>query len=179
MDARHPKTTGAHPPARRRLRRHSCAASTVRSRDESRGPRHRASSHRRLWRVQLLSVRRFEHDNGSVPLRLSRDLAFDLAYTWASNMATSASMHCCGGGEQAQDNDNRSQCGPTTFFVRHSAPTVYELPFARLAGGADALPAWRWAVAGEALPTRRPAFLPITRFRRSRQRPVTSAAIPF
>ena len=71
----------------------------------------------------------------SLQKRLSRDLAFDVAYTWASNTAYfRGDMHCCGGGEQAQElNDLRSNHGPTTFFVRHvfRANWVYELPFAR------------------------------------------------
>ena len=74
----------------------------------------------------------------SLQKRLSRDLAFDVAYTWASNLAYfRGDMHCCGGGEQAQDlNDLRSNRGPTTFFVRHvfRSNWVYELPFAHLTG---------------------------------------------
>ena len=72
----------------------------------------------------------------SVQKRLSRDLTFDGAYTWASNTGYfRGDMHCCGGGEQAQElNDLRSNHGPTTFFVRHvfRANWVYELPFSRM-----------------------------------------------
>jgi hypothetical protein len=77
----------------------------------------------------------------SLQKRLSADLAFDVAYTWASNMAYfRGDMHCCGGGEQAQDpNDLRSNRGPTTFFVRHvfRSNWIYELPFQRLTGSSN------------------------------------------
>jgi hypothetical protein len=77
----------------------------------------------------------------SLQKRLSADLAFDVAYTWASNMAYfRGDMHCCGGGEQAQDpNDLRSNRGPTTFFVRHvfRSNWIYELPFQRPTGSSN------------------------------------------
>ena len=54
----------------------------------------------------------------SVQKRFSRDLTFDGAYTWASNTGYfRGDMHCCGGGEQAQElNDLRSNHGPRLFL---------------------------------------------------------------
>jgi hypothetical protein len=72
----------------------------------------------------------------SLNKRFSRGLAYDVSYTYSSNMAYfRGDMHCCGAAEAPQDlNDLAANKGPTTFHIRHRFSTnwIYQLPFERL-----------------------------------------------
>lgn len=85
----------------------------------------------------------------SLRKRFSRNLMFNINYTWASNLTYFAGDYgCCGADNGPQDLNNLAENrGPTPYHIRHRfiSDWVYELP---LAGFSDNSFAKRWLFEG-------------------------------
>jgi hypothetical protein len=85
----------------------------------------------------------------SLRKRFSRNLMFNINYTWASNLAYYiGDYNCCGADNGPQDlNDLSENRAPTPYHIRHRfiSDVIYELPLARFSGDSWAK---RWLFEG-------------------------------